>query len=43
MGGDTTTTYIALLSLTDAGIKAAKDSPRRLDSAKKVLATRAAR
>jgi hypothetical protein len=26
------TTYIALFSLTDAGIKAAKDSPRRLDS-----------
>ena len=32
------TTYIALLSLTDAGIKAAKDSPRRLDAAKKLLA-----
>ena len=27
------TTYIALFSLTDAGIKAAKDSPRRLDAA----------
>jgi uncharacterized protein with GYD domain len=25
------TTYIALFSLTDAGVKAAKDSPRRLD------------
>ncbi len=25
------TTYIALFNLTDAGIKAAKDSPRRLD------------
>ena len=24
------TTYIVLFSLTDAGIKAAKDSPRRL-------------
>ena len=32
------TTYIALFSLTDAGIKAAKDSPRRLDAAKKLLA-----
>jgi uncharacterized protein with GYD domain len=31
-------TYIALLSLTDAGIKAVKDSPRRLDAAKKLLA-----
>jgi uncharacterized protein with GYD domain len=31
------TTYIALFSLTDAGIKAAKDSPRRLDAAKKLL------
>ena len=30
------TTYIALFSLTDAGIKAAKDSPRRLDAAKKL-------
>jgi hypothetical protein len=28
---------IALFSLTDAGIKAAKDSPRRLDAAKKLL------
>jgi uncharacterized protein with GYD domain len=37
------TTYIALLSLTDAGIKAAKDSPRRLDAAKKLLADMAAR
>src|SRR5271165_4815849 len=27
------TTYIALFNLTDAGIKAAKDSPRRLDAA----------
>ena len=32
------TTYIVLFSLTDAGIKAAKDSPRRLDAAKKLLA-----
>ena len=32
------TTYIALFSLTEAGIKAAKDSPRRLDAAKKLLA-----
>ena len=32
------TTYIALFSLTDAGIKAAKDSPRRLDAAKQLLA-----
>ena len=31
------TTYIALFSLTDAGIKTAKDSPRRLDAAKKLL------
>jgi hypothetical protein len=31
------TTYIVLISLTDAGIKAAKDSPRRLDAAKKLL------
>ena len=31
-------TYIALFRLTDAGIKAAKDSPRRLDAAKKLLA-----
>jgi uncharacterized protein with GYD domain len=31
-------TYIALFSLTDAGIKAAKDSPRRRDAAKKLLA-----
>jgi integrase len=31
------TTYIALFSLTEAGIKAAKDSPRRLDAAKKLL------
>jgi hypothetical protein len=28
------TTYIALFNLTDAGIKAAKDSPRRLDAAR---------
>jgi len=32
------TTYIALFNLTDTGIKAAKDSPRRLDVAKKLLA-----
>jgi hypothetical protein len=34
------TTYIALFSLTNAGIgiKAAEDSPRRLDAAKKLLA-----
>ena len=31
------TTYIALFNLTDAGVKAAKDSPRRLDAAKKLL------
>ena len=31
------TTYITLFSLTDAGIKAAKDSPRRVDSAAKKL------
>ena len=31
------TAYIALFSLTDAGIKAAKDSPRRLGAAKKLL------
>ena len=31
------TTYIALFSLTDAGIKAAKDPPRQLDAAKKLL------
>ena len=31
------TTYIVLFSLTDAGIKAAKDSQRRLDAAKKLL------
>ena len=37
------TTYIALFNLTDAGIKAAKDSPRRLDAAKKLLPTWAAR
>jgi uncharacterized protein with GYD domain len=30
-------TYIALFSLTDAGVKAAKDSPRRHDAAKKPL------
>jgi uncharacterized protein with GYD domain len=34
----TMTIYIALFNLTDAGIKAAKDSPRRLDAAKKLLA-----
>ena len=32
------TTDIALFNLTDAGIKAAKDLPRRLDAAKKLLA-----
>ena len=32
------TTYIARFNLTDAGIKAAKDSPRRLDAAKRLLA-----
>jgi uncharacterized protein with GYD domain len=32
------TIYIALFNLTEAGIKTAKDSPRRLDSAKKLLA-----
>ena len=32
------TVSIALLSLTNAGIKAAKDSPRRLDAAKRLLA-----
>ena len=32
------TTYIALFNLTEAGIKAAKESPRRLDAAKKLLA-----
>ena len=31
-------TYIALFNLTDAGIKAAKDSPGRLDAAKRLLA-----
>ena len=31
------TTYIALFSLTDTGVKAAKDPPRRLDAAKKPL------
>src|SRR3984957_5148900 len=34
----TMTIYIALFNLTDAGIKAAKDSPRRLDAAKRLLA-----
>ena len=34
------TTYVALFSLTDAGMKAAKDSPRRLDAAKKLLTER---
>ena len=29
---------IVLFSLTDAGIKAAKDSPRRLDATKQLLA-----
>ena len=32
------TTYILLFNLTEAGIKAARDSPRRLDAAKKLLA-----
>jgi uncharacterized protein with GYD domain len=32
------TIYVALFNLTEAGIKAAKDSPRRLDAAKKLLA-----
>jgi len=32
------TSLLALFNLTDAGIKAAKDSPRRLDAAKKLLA-----
>ena len=32
------TTYIAHFNLTEAGIKAAKESPRRLDAAKKLLA-----
>ena len=36
------TTYIALFSLT-AGIKAAKDSSRRLDAAKKLLTDMGAR
>ena len=30
MGENTMTTYVALFSLTDAGIKDAKDSQRRL-------------
>jgi DNA invertase Pin-like site-specific DNA recombinase len=34
----TMTIYIALFNLTDAGIKAAKESSRRLDAAKKLLA-----
>jgi uncharacterized protein with GYD domain len=34
---ETMITYIALFKLTDAGIKAAKDSPRRLDASKKLL------
>ena len=32
------TIYIALFNMTDAGVKAAKDSPRRLDAAKTLLA-----
>jgi uncharacterized protein with GYD domain len=32
------TTYIALLNLTEVGIRNVKDSPRRLDAAKKLLA-----
>ena len=31
------TTYIALFNLTDAGMKAAKNSPGQLDAAKKLL------
>jgi uncharacterized protein with GYD domain len=34
----TMTIYIALFNLTDAGIKAAKESSHRLDAAKKLLA-----
>jgi hypothetical protein len=37
------TTYIALLNLTEAGIKAAKDSPRRLDAPRSYWPTWAAR
>ena len=37
------TTCISVFNLTDAGIKAAKDLPRRLDAAKKLLADWAAR
>ena len=37
------TTYIALFNLTDAGIKAAKDSPRRLTPPRSYLPTWAAR
>lgn len=40
---ETLTTYIALFNLTEAGIKAAKDSPHRLDAAKKLLADLGAR
>jgi uncharacterized protein with GYD domain len=32
------TTYIVLCSLTDIGIRGIKESPRRLDAAKKLLA-----
>lgn len=31
------TTYIMLAKFTDAGIKSARESPRRLDAAKKLL------
>lgn len=31
------TTYVMLAKLTDAGVKAAKDSPTRLDTAKRLL------
>lgn len=31
------TTYVMLANLTDAGIKSAKDSPARLDTAKRLL------
>jgi hypothetical protein len=37
------TTHIALFSLTDAGIKAATDSPRRLDRPRSSWQTWAAR
>lgn len=31
------TTYIMLAKFTDSGVKSARDSPRRLDAAKKLL------